>query len=329
MDISAIERMSNDEAFAELCRLRWGEGGEQTCPRCGFARNHYKIGTRKQWRCKDCGHTFSVTSGTIFSFHKLPFHKILRTIAELAKRPRGISASELSVTIDCEYKAAWAFLQKIREGLWVKRDVTPLEGTVHMDGAYVCYHVRPQNRHSNRVDRRLKQNQNPNKRCIFVMRQLVNREEHAKGMRGATRSIVSIIKSENQKDVMALCSRYVRRGSEICCDENSAYDPLHAHYKVHRINHQVEYATRDGFSNNQAESMHARLRGMLKGVVHHFWAKHAFLYANQIAYYEDTRRWDTRRIYEDIAHKCLGSPPSRDFGGYWQGNHCDEERLAV
>lgn len=329
LDMASIERMSEEEAFSEICRMRWGNGNEQKCPRCGVIKKHYFIQGRKQWRCKDCGTTFSVTTATIFSSHKLPFRKLLRTLAELAKRPKGISAVELAATLGCQYKSAWVLLQKIRESLWVRRDTTPLEGTVHADGAYVCHHVRPKNHRVNRVDRRLKHNQNPNKRCILTMRQLASEEEREMGLRGAVRSIISIVYSETQEDILLLSRRYIKPGAMICADENPAYDPLHAYFNVKRVNHQTEYSTKDGISNNQAESFHARLRGMLKGVVHHFWPKHAFLYANQVAYLEDTRRWDTKRIYEDLINKCLCSAPSPDFRGYWQGNKRQGEQLAV
>lgn len=35
------------------------------CPHCQTQDNHYFIRGRRQWRCKCCNHTFSVTSGTI------------------------------------------------------------------------------------------------------------------------------------------------------------------------------------------------------------------------------------------------------------------------
>ncbi|WP_369452510.1 transposase [Aeromonas caviae] len=57
--------MSDDEAFSLFKSLRWGDTGTVTCPCCGVVDVHYFIRTRNQWRCKDCKHTFSVTSGTI------------------------------------------------------------------------------------------------------------------------------------------------------------------------------------------------------------------------------------------------------------------------
>ena len=49
-------------------------------------------------------------------------------------------------------------------------DSQQLEGEIHMDGAYVNTHVRPENKKDKRIDRRLTKNQNESKRCIFVIR---------------------------------------------------------------------------------------------------------------------------------------------------------------
>ena len=45
-----------------------------------------------------------------------------------------------------------------------------LDDEVEIDAAYVNGHVRPANRIENRVDRRKKENQDPNKRAVLVLR---------------------------------------------------------------------------------------------------------------------------------------------------------------
>jgi hypothetical protein len=60
---------------------------------------------------------------------------------------------------------------KIRESLIEQRNVEPLSGEIHMDGAYVNGYIRPQNKKEDRIDRRLAEHQRPDKRCVFVMRQ--------------------------------------------------------------------------------------------------------------------------------------------------------------
>lgn len=77
--------------------------------------NHYFIRGRKQWRCKCCGHTFSVTSGTIFAFHKLPLKIYLAAIAIYSNAVKGLSALQLGRDLGVQYKTAFVLAHKIRE----------------------------------------------------------------------------------------------------------------------------------------------------------------------------------------------------------------------
>jgi hypothetical protein len=62
--------MSDDDAFTLFRRVRWGDGDEVICPHCGLVHRHYFRPARQIWRCVGCQEDFSVTSGTIFAFHK-------------------------------------------------------------------------------------------------------------------------------------------------------------------------------------------------------------------------------------------------------------------
>ena len=46
-------------------------------------------------------------------------------------------------------------------------------------------------------------------------------------------------------------------------------------------------------------------------------------------YREDTRRWRNGDIFRGIVGKCARALVSRDWCGYWQGNHRLGESLAV
>jgi len=48
--------------------------------------------------------------------------------------------------------------------------------------------VRPENRKADRVDRRLAENQNPDKRCVLVMRENPTPEERKDGLVSGARS---------------------------------------------------------------------------------------------------------------------------------------------
>jgi hypothetical protein len=112
-----------------------------------------------------------VTSGTIFAHHKLPLRIYLGAVALYTNAVKGLSALQMCRDLGVQYKTAFVLMHKLRESLMVQREETPLSGEVELDGAYVGGHVRPKNKKADRVDRRLAENQDPDKRCILVMRE--------------------------------------------------------------------------------------------------------------------------------------------------------------
>jgi hypothetical protein len=84
--------MSEDDAFTLFRRVRWGDGDEVVCPHCGLVHRHDFRPTRRIWRCAGCQEDFSVTSGTIFAFHKLPLRLYLAAVILFANAVKGISA---------------------------------------------------------------------------------------------------------------------------------------------------------------------------------------------------------------------------------------------
>ena len=323
LSVLKVMQMTDAEAFMVFKELRWGAGEEVACPCCGVIGKHAFRRDRKQWRCVDCGHTFSITSGTIFANHKLPLRTYLAAIAVYTNAVKGISALQMSRDLGVQYKTAFVLAHKIRESLMEQRDDAPLSGEVHMDGAYVNGYIRPKNKKEDRIDRRLAVNQRPDKRCVFVMRQ--KSQELAAG---AVKTLTFVLKSENQIDVGNLADAYLTRSSKICADESNAYDALHAKFETRRVNHSVEYRAPDGTTNNQAESYFSRFRRMQYGQCHKLGNLYLANYANEAAYREDTRRWANGTIFRDITGKCAHTKTSCNWCGYWQGNKRQAERLA-
>jgi len=281
LSVRRVFEMNEEQAFKVFKKVRWGDGKAVTCPQCGVVHEHYFIATRRQWRCKDCGHTFSITSGTIFAFHKLPLKMYLAAIAIYTNAVKGISALQMGRDLDVQYKTAFVLTHKIRESLMEQRDDAQLSGEIHMDGAYVNSHIRPKNKKEDRVDRRLVENQRADKRCVFVMRQKIN--VIGDTIRGANKTLTFVIKAENQADVGKLADLYVQKGAVICADESTAYDGLHAKFDTRRVNHAVEYRSEAGVTNNLAESYFSRFRRMQYGQCHKFGNLYLNNYANEAA----------------------------------------------
>lgn len=263
ISVKKIASMSERDCYEYFKSIRWsGNKSNPICPCCGSVNSHYFIETRLQYRCKDCFHTFSVTSGTIFHSHKLDFKTILLAIIIFTNATKSISALQLSRDLDVQYKTAWVLAHKIRESLMEHNSNEKLQGIVEMDGVYVNGYIRPKNNINDRVDRR--KVVKPNKRVIISIR-----ERNLKG-KGSNKTKTFVLKSENNTEINQIAKSHILPSSQIHTDENSAYDDLLAHYDLKRVNHQIEYSGINGENNNQSESFNARFRRMQLGQLHRY-----------------------------------------------------------
>ena len=318
LDIGSITERKAETIFR---KLRWSSTlGHPVCPRCG-STEHYDLSTRNVYKCKYCCKQFSVTSGTIFASHKLSMKTILMALAIFSNAAKGLSALQIARDLNVQYKTAFVLLHKFRAALMETRDESPMEGVCEMDGAYVNGYMRPANNIEDRVDRRLAENQNPKKRCVMTVRQL--------GNIGSIRTLTFVTTGETVSAVSNIARKYIKRGSTIHTDEANAYDSLHAHYKMMRVNHSEEYFSKYGACSNQAESFFARLRRMEYGQYHRIGAKYLSSYANEAAYREDTRRNSNGHILKDMTMRCLITEQSNEWTGYWQGNHRIADRMVA
>lgn len=325
LSLMKLFSMSEDEAFEVFKAVRWSDtNGTPVCPACGSCNEHYFLKTRHQFRCRDCNHTFSVTSGTLFASHKKSLKIYLIAIALFTNAVKSISALQLSRDLDVQYKTAWVLSHKIRESLFLNQDDTKLGGVCEVDGVYIGSYIRPANNIDDRIDRR--KAYKPNKRTVISIRQ---RAEDGDKVVGAVRTKTFVTRGENTHDIKDVIYNSVELGSVIHADEHTGYDHFHAHYDMRRVNHGVEYKSEDGACNNQSESYNSRFRRMQYGQCHKISNLYLSNYANEIAYREDTRRMSNGAIFADIFSKCLSTPVSNEFCGYWQGNKRMAERLGA
>jgi transposase-like protein len=63
LSLREVFALSEDQAFELFRTVRWGRDGQPVCPHCGVVDAHWFLPSRRQWRCRSCGHTFSLTSG--------------------------------------------------------------------------------------------------------------------------------------------------------------------------------------------------------------------------------------------------------------------------
>jgi hypothetical protein len=127
-----------------------------------------------RWRCKACRKDFSVTSGTLFAFHKLPLRSYLLAIAIFCNEVKGKSMLAMSRDLGVQYKTSFVLAHKMREAMASELRGINIGGEgrkAEIDGAYFGGYVKPANRVENRRDRRLRQNQSGKRKTVVVIRE--------------------------------------------------------------------------------------------------------------------------------------------------------------
>lgn len=299
LSLGSILRMSDDEAHARFEAIRFADnGGAAFCPRCECTAV-YAYTARRIWKCRACGHQFSVTSGTIFSSRKLPIRDYLAAICIFVNAVKGISALQLGRDLDVQYKTAFVMAHKLREAISASQTQGTLSGEVEVDGAYVGGHSRPKNegKAASRVGNEAK------RQSVVIARE-----------RGG-RTLPTVVGKE--ADAVPFIRAHVTPGSIVHADEANGWDRLHAHYEMRRINHSQSYS-RDGACTNWAESYFSRLRRAELGQHHHISGKYLLAYACEMAWKEDNRRVANGSQHEGVTGLALAHPVSRVWAGYWQ-----------
>lgn len=106
-------------AWQRLYDLRWGDEGA-ACPRCE-ARCPYWVRTRRLFKCAVpwCGYQFSVTTGTIFQYHKLSLTQAVKAVELYDQYGEHINVSEFSRQLGVNVKSAAVLRRKLRSG-WIE-----------------------------------------------------------------------------------------------------------------------------------------------------------------------------------------------------------------
>ena len=141
------------------------------CPTCHEARCSNGA---LRFRCKACRKDFSLTSGILFTFHKLPLQVYLTAIVIFCNEVKDKSALALGRDLGCQYKITWVLAHKLHEALSTEVKGYKLGGvgkTVEVDGAYFGGYVKPADHKESCRDCRLVRNQTGTHQCVVVIRE--------------------------------------------------------------------------------------------------------------------------------------------------------------
>ena len=309
LSLAAVLRMTDQEAETAFARIRWAAtAGKPVCPHCECATVYEcrRPNGALRFRCKACRGDFSITSGTLFAFHKMPLRTYLAAIAIFINEVKGKSALALSRDLGVQYKTAFVLAHKLREAMATEMKGRMIGGPgkiAEIDGGYFGGYQKPANHKENRRDRRLAKNQNGKRQCVVIIR-----ERDGK-------ILPSVFRTEG--DALSFIRNRVAPGTELMADESGAWNDLHGRFTMKRINHQEAYSMA-GACTNGAEEFFSRMRRAEIGHHHHIAGVYLGRYAQEASWREDNRRVDNGRQVQQVVGLALAAKPSVDFCGYWQ-----------
>jgi transposase-like protein len=301
-------RMTDLEAETVFRSVRWPDNAA-VCPHCGCptAYECRRPSGALRFRCKACRKDFSITSGTLFAFHKLPLRTYLAAIAIFVNEVKGKSALALSRDLSVQYKTAFVLAHKLREAMASELKGMHLGGsgeTVEIDGGYFGGYIKPANHKEERRDRRLAKNQNGKRQVVVVMRE-----------RGG-RTLPAVFKSESA--ALGFIISRVAPETKLMADEATSWNDLHGRYDMSRIDHGQLYSTQTGIYTNGAEGFFSRMRRAEIGHHHHIAGAYLVRYGQESAWREDHRRAPNGVQVKSVAGLAMAAPTSVDWCGYWQ-----------
>jgi transposase-like protein len=309
LSLAAVLRMTDQEAETAFARIRWAAtAGKPVCSHCQCSTVYEcrRPNGALRFRCKACRGDFSITSGTLFAFHKMPLRTYLAAIAIFINEVKGKSALALSRDLGVQYKTAFVLAHKLREAMATEMKGRMIGGAgkiAEVDGGYFGGYQKPANHRENRRDRRLAKNQNGKRQCVVIIR-----ERDGK-------TLPSVFRTEG--DALSFIRNHVAPGTALVADESGAWNDLHGRFTMKRINHQEAYSMA-GACTNGAEEFFSRMRRAEIGHHHHIAGVYLGRYAQEASWREDNRRVDNGRQVQQVIGLAMAAKPSVDFCGYWQ-----------
>jgi len=269
-------------AFDKLESIVWPDG--PTCPKCGAVDRINRLKGVKDkkgrvrpglWKCYHCRGQFTVRVGTVFESSHVPLHKWLQAVFLMASSKKGISANQLSRTLEVTVKTGWFMAHRIREAMR-SGELAPMGGEgeiVEVDETFIG------------IDRTKKPKHSKKGRGYahkYKVLTLVERGGKAQSM------VVNDLKA---KTIVPILKANIDKESRVMTDEAGQYRYLNRDFEHDFVRHgQGEYG-RGEVTTNTIEGFFSIFKRGMKGVYQHCSEKHLhrylaefdFRYNNRIA----------------------------------------------
>ena len=327
--LDEIFNRTEEATVAYLADVRWRAlgVGVQVCPRCGTVDTHYRCQGNRGWKCKSkvCGRKFTVFSGTRVHGMKMTAKTFVSILFHFMEAKDSISSREISGLHGLNHQTVHVLTLKLREAI---RDTMlaepPLTGHVHADAAYFIKYTRPGNIGTGAASAAKNDQKNAGLDESGKTPRSVSKNMHAivvfvqAGPTGQRRYKVAKIKTEHQVALLEIGQAFCDKEATLITDQHAGYNFFSAEFQSHhRVNHNEEFMSADGFHTNYAEGFFARVRPCIGGAWHHTSVQYLEEYAWEVAWRQTMVGQSNLVQLEDLIRRVLNSGRATRFADYW------------
>lgn len=125
-----------DEASCKAFFKDRREANGLVCGGCGSS-DHYWIEKETRWKCKKCGRSTSLKTGTVMEHSNLGYKMWLWCLFLMSLTKKGFSALEMQrLTGHSRYEPVWLMMHKVRISMGHRDDSHTLDGYIEMDEGF-------------------------------------------------------------------------------------------------------------------------------------------------------------------------------------------------
>ncbi len=279
---SFMEHFPDDDACKSyLYESRWKSGFK--CPKCGSTEEHHSKDKYSK-RCKNCKHTVSVTSGTIFHKLKFSLRKAFYIIFEMSTTTKGSSSPVLAKKLGIEQKTAWRFSHKVRMAM-KSSEMYPFEADIEVDETYI----------GGKEDGN--QGRGAKEKDIVVVA-----VEKTKNDTGIKRAYALKIDNTGSKELMKIFEKHISSEANVKTDKWTGYSPIKKLWNI-------EQEKSKGGEN--FELIHRFIMGLkqwIRGIYHKVSSEHLQSYLNEYTY-RFNRSIFKETIFDNLIQRMLKEQP--------------------
>ena len=304
LTLASVARMSDEEAERVFVRLRWADNhGDAYCPHCGCPIVYAcrRPNGAPRWRCKACRKDFSVTSGTLFAFHKMPLRSYLARHRDLLQRGQGQVACWRSPAIwTCNTRRPSCWRTRCGRRWRPRCKGARVGGQAKRRKSMAAISAATSSRRTiarTARDRRFGRTRSGKRKVVVVIRERDGQTLPARlqvGSRGAQ------------------FHPHPRRAADRAyADEAGSWNELHARFTMHRINHQRPTACPAASTRMAPRMFFCRMRRAEIGHHHHIAGPYLIRFAQEASWREDHRREANGEQVDRLVGARDGKPAER------------------